>query len=61
MKRLQQFPDESAKVGQILFWLFPYEQNTFCRRQIRPHRAARGVASIRASQEARQISRAGVR
>jgi hypothetical protein len=61
MKRFQQFPNESAKVGQILFWLFPYEQNTFYRRQTRADRATRGIASVRASQRARQISHAGVR
>ena len=61
MKRFQQSLNESAKVGQILFWLFPYEQNTFSRRQTRADRATRGVASIRASQGTRQFSRVGVR
>jgi hypothetical protein len=61
MKRFQQFPKESAKVGQILFWLFPYEQNTFSRRQTRAHRAARGMAHVRAYQGMPPISRAGVR
>jgi hypothetical protein len=61
MKRFQQLPNETAKIGQILFWLFPYEQNTFCRRQTGAHRATRGAAFIRASQGARQISRASVR
>ena len=61
MKRFQQFPNESAKIGQILFWLFPYEQSTFCRRTARARRATRGVAYVRAYQEARQMSRAGVR
>jgi hypothetical protein len=61
MKRFQQFPDESAKIGQILFWLFPYEQNTFCRHQNQAHRATRGAAYVRAHPGARQISHAGVR
>jgi hypothetical protein len=61
MKRFQQFPKESAKVGQILFWLFPYEQNTFNRRQTRAHRAPRGAAYVHAYQGIPQISRAGSR
>jgi len=61
MKRFQQFPNETAKVGQILFWLFPYEQNTFNRRQTRAQRATRGAAYVRAYQGTSQISRAGSR
>ena len=61
MKRFEQIPNESAKVGQILFWLFPYEQNTFYRRRIRSGRVTRGVADVRAYQGERQISRALVR
>jgi hypothetical protein len=61
MKRFQQFPKESAKVGQILFWLFPYEQNTFNRHLNRAHRATRGAAYVRAYQGTPQLSRAGSR
>jgi hypothetical protein len=57
MKRFQQFPDESAKVGQILFWLFPYEQNTFYRRRTRSNRVTRGAADVRVRQGERQINR----
>ena len=59
MKRFQQFPKESAKVGQILFWLFPYEQNTFGRHQTRANRTTRGAANVRGYQGTPQLSRAG--
>jgi hypothetical protein len=60
MKRFQKFPDESAKIGQILFWLFPYEQKTFSRRGTRANRAP-GAAYLRGYQGAPQISRAAAR
>jgi hypothetical protein len=48
MKRFQPFPNESAKVGQILFWLFPYEQDTFRRRKSRVQRGgSRSGAQVR--------------
>ncbi len=58
MKRFQQFPDEASRIGHILFWLFPYEQDTF-RRKARAHRATREGAYVRAYQGVRQISRVG--
>jgi hypothetical protein len=61
MKRFQQFPNESAKIGQILFWLFPYEQSTFCRRGTGAQRATRGAASVRGYQGSRQFNRVGTR
>jgi hypothetical protein len=61
MKRFQQFPNESARIGQILFWLFPYEQSTFSRRGTGTQRATRGAAYIRGNRSIRQFNRAGVR
>jgi hypothetical protein len=59
MKRFQQFPNESAKVGQILFWLFPYEQDTFRRRKNRVQGGSRGAANVRGlGSGTRSISRA---
>ena len=55
MKRFQQFPDDSAKVDQILFWLFPYEQKTFSRPRSRAQRPNRVAAHVQVS---REISRA---
>jgi hypothetical protein len=60
MKRFHQLPNESARIGQILFWLFPYEQSTFSRRGAGVHRAARGAASVRGNHRTRQFNRAGV-
>jgi hypothetical protein len=39
MKRFQQLPTESAKIGRILFWLFPDDQSMFYRRGNWAHRA----------------------
>jgi hypothetical protein len=61
MKRFQQPPNESAKIGQILFWLFPYEQSTFSRRGTLAHRTTRGATYGRGNQGTRQFNRAGVR
>ena len=61
MKRFRQFSDETNRVGHILFWLFPYEQDTFRRSRTPGHRATRTGAYVRAYQNVRQVSRAGVR
>jgi len=60
MKRFQQFPDEAARIGHILFWLFPYEQDTFRRGGTRVRRPTRGFAQARTSVGVRQIGRAGL-
>jgi hypothetical protein len=59
MKRFAQLPNESAKIGQILFWLFPYEQGTFDRRATGAQRATRGAATLRGYQGTRQSNRVG--
>jgi len=48
---------ESAKVGQILFWLFPYEQSTFSRRKTRTNRVSRGSNNVRMYRGEREIDR----
>ncbi|HUI06901.1 MAG TPA: hypothetical protein VL486_07825 [Verrucomicrobiae bacterium] len=60
ISRFQQFPEEANRIGQILFWLFPYEQETFRRRPTRPHRTSRGATNVRVYQDVRQASRVGV-
>jgi hypothetical protein len=61
MKRFQQLPTESAKIGRILFWLFPDDQNMFYRRGTWAHRATLGATSVRGHHGARQFNRAGAR
>jgi hypothetical protein len=39
MKRFQRFPDEASRIGHILFWLFPYEQDALAPRSTRDPRA----------------------
>ena len=61
MKRFQQSPDEANRLGHILFWLFPYEQETFRRGKTRTRRPNRNLDYVRAYENVRQISRVGAR
>jgi hypothetical protein len=54
MKRFQQLPTESAKIGRILFWLFPDDQSMFYRRGTWAHRTTRGTTHVRGYHGARQ-------
>ena len=38
MKRSRRFPDEATRIGHILFWLFPYEQDALGNRKARGNR-----------------------
>jgi hypothetical protein len=61
MKRFQHSPDEANRLGHILFWLFPYEQETFRRGKTRTRRPKRNFGYGRAYGDVRQLSRVGAR